>query len=455
MLPVLGAAGPDGWPRLPPHTTLARCIVLAVLLHALVVALFGTVPGGTARPGEGVWGTINVTLRGYGAKGTPSPEVPLPDVGAPGEAKERRWGGAVRTPEQQKRPEEGPGAVREGPWSPTPSDAPPAVPPQDDAQPQQAPAPLQTKDMPRSSAPPAPMLEAPPVSAPAMALPAPARIPESLPMPPAESVLAPLPRLAPPTAAPDLAPLSVPLTQPLPLPQTGVRAITPPSLATPAARNLDATPLPRSAVEVPALPSAQRQALESPLVPEPALSDAAAPSSATPVPTAATPAAPSTPVTTPASAAAAAATPLGAAPDAATSTTPSATPAPTPTASPGPPAVAPGAAASPPSPGAAAPGTPDAGARAGSDIATRPSAPASAPRLNLALPPSRGGEIGRDGQRGLLNLLPPPPERKSKLAESIEKTAKKDCRQAYAGAGLLAIVPLAIDAVKNKDNCRW
>lgn len=99
-------------------------------------------------------------------------------------------------------------------------------------------------------------------------------------------------------------------------------------------------------------------------------------------------------------------------------------------------------------------GRPDAGARAGADVATPPSAPASAPRppLDLRL---RGGEMARDGSRALLNLMPPPPERKSKLAEAIEKSAKKDCREAYAGMGILAVVPLVIDATKTKDNCKW
>jgi hypothetical protein len=89
-------------------------------------------------------------------------------------------------------------------------------------------------------------------------------------------------------------------------------------------------------------------------------------------------------------------------------------------------------------------------------VATRPSAPASAPRLNLELPRSRGGEIGRDGQRGVLNLIPPPPERRSKLADDIANAAKKDCKTAYAGAGLLAVVPLLIDATKTKGgDCKW
>jgi hypothetical protein len=54
----------------------------------------------------------------------------------------------------------------------------------------------------------------------------------------------------------------------------------------------------------------------------------------------------------------------------------------------------------------------------------------------------------------VLNLMPPPPEKKSKLATEIEKAAKPDCRQAYAGMGLLAAVPLAADAVRGKG-CKW
>ena len=102
-------------------------------------------------------------------------------------------------------------------------------------------------------------------------------------------------------------------------------------------------------------------------------------------------------------------------------------------------------------------GSPNAGPQLGRDVATAPSAPASAPRLNLELARPRSGEIAREGSRGVLQLLPLPPERKSKLAEGIEQAAKKDCKDAYAGAGLLAIVPLAIDAVKSNSatGCKW
>jgi hypothetical protein len=58
------------------------------------------------------------------------------------------------------------------------------------------------------------------------------------------------------------------------------------------------------------------------------------------------------------------------------------------------------------------------------------------------------------GQRGVLSLLPPPPERKSKLGDDIDKAGKPDCRTAYAQNGLLAVIPLAVDAARDKG-CKW
>jgi hypothetical protein len=54
----------------------------------------------------------------------------------------------------------------------------------------------------------------------------------------------------------------------------------------------------------------------------------------------------------------------------------------------------------------------------------------------------------------VLNLVPPPPERKSALTEGIEKSAKPDCRKAYAGMGVLGVVPLAADALRD-GGCKW
>jgi hypothetical protein len=99
-------------------------------------------------------------------------------------------------------------------------------------------------------------------------------------------------------------------------------------------------------------------------------------------------------------------------------------------------------------------GAPDAGARVGHDVATAPSLPASAARLNLDLVRPRGGMVSPLGARGLLPVVPHPPESPSKLARDIEKAGQPDCRKAYGGLGVLAVVPLVADAVRDKG-CRW
>jgi len=99
-------------------------------------------------------------------------------------------------------------------------------------------------------------------------------------------------------------------------------------------------------------------------------------------------------------------------------------------------------------------GAPDAGARVGHDVATAPSLPASAPRLDLRLLRPPGGPVSAQGPRGLLPVVPHPPESPSKLARDIEKAGQPDCRQVYGGMGLLAVVPLLADTVRDKG-CRW
>jgi hypothetical protein len=51
----------------------------------------------------------------------------------------------------------------------------------------------------------------------------------------------------------------------------------------------------------------------------------------------------------------------------------------------------------------------------------------------------------------ICRCLPVWPDR---LAAEIEKAARADCRKAYAGAGLLAMVPLAIDAMGGTAGCK-
>jgi hypothetical protein len=115
-----------------------------------------------------------------------------------------------------------------------------------------------------------------------------------------------------------------------------------------------------------------------------------------------------------------------------------------------------GAAAGAPTPVPTAPGAADAGSRVGQDVATPPALPASAPpRLNLQLARPRGGELSRGGSAGMLPLLPRPPEVDDKLGKAIDKAGKSDCRNAYGGAGLLAVVPLAVDALRKDGGCKW
>jgi hypothetical protein len=89
-------------------------------------------------------------------------------------------------------------------------------------------------------------------------------------------------------------------------------------------------------------------------------------------------------------------------------------------------------------------------------VATPASNAASAPpRLNLQLARPRGGELSARPSAGALPLLPRPPELPDKLARDIEKAAKADCRDAHSGKGVLAVVPLAAEALRQDPGCKW
>jgi hypothetical protein len=84
-----------------------------------------------------------------------------------------------------------------------------------------------------------------------------------------------------------------------------------------------------------------------------------------------------------------------------------------------------------------------------------PAEPGAAPRLDLDDAKKRAARaVVREGSRGLLSIIPPPPERDSKEARALEKAAKPDCRTAYANMGLLAAVPLVASAIGD-SGCRW
>ena len=266
------------------HTTLARCVLLALLLHLWAVLMLGTAPGGTARPGEGVGGRLNITLRGpvaEGASTTPQP-APTPAPGTGAETALSRWGGVVRTREPSV--ESLPGAAQLGvPAAPSPLPAP-------DTAVRTAPTPAPPSPEPgrvlqERAAEPAPVPPAPPEPAPE-------------PVPAEGRLLAPAPgapvnnlRLSSQAPLPQIEPLALPagptasVAQPAPARELvspvlqGPRLAPVPALAAPQAplspdRLPQATPLPA--------PSAVPDTL--PRAPAPAPPGTAPPSAAPPLP---------------------------------------------------------------------------------------------------------------------------------------------------------------------------
>ena len=87
-----------------------------------------------------------------------------------------------------------------------------------------------------------------------------------------------------------------------------------------------------------------------------------------------------------------------------------------------------------------------------------PAAPGSRPRIDLDAVRQRAREIDREGS-GPRTLLPfivkPREEFKTKEQQAFDKALKRpDCRDAYSGMGLAAVVPLLWDAVSEKG-CKW
>ena len=104
-----------------------RCLLLALLLHVWLLLLLGSAPGGTARQGEGVWGAIDVTLRGPPTPGATASVVPPPlrqpgPPVRPGAAALGRRGARGRTRSAGRTR-----AAQLGEWArqPTPDPAPP------------------------------------------------------------------------------------------------------------------------------------------------------------------------------------------------------------------------------------------------------------------------------------------------------------------------------------------
>ena len=91
------------------------------------------------------------------------------------------------------------------------------------------------------------------------------------------------------------------------------------------------------------------------------------------------------------------------------------------------------------------------------DAVTPPAESGNGPHLDLDEAKKRAARaVVREGagSRGLLPIIPPPPERESREARALEKAIKPDCRDAYANMGLLAAVPLVASAIGDRG-CRW
>jgi hypothetical protein len=476
-------------------TRLLHCVALALLLHLWLVLVVGTAPSGTAKPGDGVWGSLNVTLRGPRAEpGDAATALPVPptpaNAGPVGSGRQERFGGVVRPLSAPAETPKTPGAARLGAWSDTavaePRPAPVPVPaalrplPQPETPSQReaaesvsapTPAPTATTSVEATrveSRPPPRLL--PLDAAPATALerlvrPVPPTLPTAPvtklePLPQRESVkAAPAPAAPAPTPTPTPAPPAPLLAAPMSLeaiePRPALPSVLPPMLAP----VLIAAPQPLVAKPV-VVPAAARIAAPERLLPvadvevkpQPQpnpVAELAAPAQPERLPTlAATPVSAATAATTPATAATA---PITSSPAANPATTSAVTRAAA--SAPKPSGIDPGLLGLVPN-APSKPGAPDAGPRVGQDVATPPSASASAPRLNLQWLPPRGGELSSRGSRGVLQLLPVPPEHKSKLSQEMEKAGKADCRKAYGGIGLLAVLPLALDAARDKG-CQW
>jgi hypothetical protein len=399
-----------------------QCLTLALLLHIWLVLMFGNATG-TARPGDGVWGRLNVSLSGSkSAAAEPEAEPSKSQQpaqtelseGAIGQARQQRFGGSVRPLDDgaaKTRPTT-PGAAEVGRWREQRAlAARPADP---------------TKD-----AAPAPQLRT--LTAPS----------------PRATVIAPVTDLASPATPAPPAPL-----EQAPLPSATVKVMeTGPAAAVSRSKPANlASPLP--ALPQPLTPLAAEPVVAPVLVPAPVPE---------PVKLLATPAEPGrqqksevtalAPTTTTAPPLAALAASAVAAPAQQASRTVQTNPVPTSVPTSALTAVSSNAT---PSlvPSVPQPGAPEAGPRLGVDVATPASTAATPPRLNLNLP--RGGELSSRGSSGVLQLLPTPPERKSKLSEDMEKAAKEDCRKAYGEQlGLLAVVPLVLDAARANKGCRW
>ena len=84
------------WPPAPRgQLSFARCVMLALLIHVLLVLVFGSAPGGNSPRGGGVQGPLSVRLAGLPAQRRTDPgDVPRARVDISGPPAPLPWGTA-------------------------------------------------------------------------------------------------------------------------------------------------------------------------------------------------------------------------------------------------------------------------------------------------------------------------------------------------------------------------
>jgi hypothetical protein len=392
--------------------TLLQFVVLSMLLHVLLIVLFGN-PTGAPRRGEGGLSPLDVTLRRL------SPE-PRSGFGlAPAEALRRL----------------GPAAVEEADKPRAPSAVSPVkierVAPPDRQRELAPPVELPPRVVPELPAAPIERTAPPRIE---RQLAAPAELPPRA-VPAAPAI--PLERVAPPALERELAP-------PAELPPRAVPAAPSAPLERVAPAQIEREMAPP--VEVP-----PREAPLAPLAPIERIAPAQierelAPSVEVP----ASREAPAEAVTLPVR-------------EAAPATAPSPRSVPVETAPrterAAPPAISPSVPPSSPTEPLLRYGTPEAGEDIFKPRRDAGTPPGEASRIDLdAARKKAAREIVREGSgsRGVFTIPgPPPTEKKSKAAMAMEKALKPDCRTAYADMGLLAAPVLVASAISADGSCRW
>ncbi len=481
-------------PARPPYAyakaepTLLQFVLLSMLLHVLLVLLFGNTLQGGARRGDGMLGPLDVTLRQLSPeRGSGFTLAPGADTNFPGAALLRRLEGAVRPPRESAE-----GAAPQPPANIAPVESAPVPKAASEVVPDVSlsPQPTPAEALPRldRSAPQevdravTPQTTSPPKAEKEIAPPAPLP-PREVPMPP----MAPLERVAPVQIEQQFAPPVELRQREVPMaPIAPIEKIAPQRIERQLAPSVELKPREEPAqraapVESPAptkierevVPPAEVRPRDIPLPPVAPMERIApakierqfAPPVELPQPKAPVEAVAPARAAPPTTVREAAPAPQALPRNEAVELAPARERAAPATAAPGraAPAQAPARTEAPT--GGELPrlrlGAPDVDAEIFTpkrDAGATSSEAASAPGVTAEKLRSRGREIAKEGSgsRAVLNLLPPPPpvEKKDHLAEDIAKAAKPDCRTAYAGLGLLAVAPLAVSTFGN-GGCRW